>query len=69
MGACRTSDSFQTGWVFSHLKEVEKSLGKPLLLEEFGKKVHCCVPYCVRCQLVPRSCCPHPVHRLEISRS
>lgn len=25
--------------MFSHLKEVEHSLGKPLLLEEFGKKV------------------------------
>jgi hypothetical protein len=42
--ACRTSDSFQTGWVFSHLKEVEQSLGKPLLLEEFGKKVRRYVP-------------------------
>jgi hypothetical protein len=27
--------------VFSHLKEVEQTLGKPLLLEEFGKKVRC----------------------------
>ena len=39
MLCCRTSESFQTGWVLSHLKEVERSLGKPLLLEEFGKKL------------------------------
>jgi hypothetical protein len=43
---CRTSESFQTGWVYSHLKEVERSLGKPLLLEEFGKKVGRLVSLC-----------------------
>lgn len=35
----RTTDVFQTGWVMSHLKEAEQLLGKPLLLEEFGKKL------------------------------
>ena len=38
-GGRSTSESFQTGWVMSHLREVETTVGKPLLLEEFGKKL------------------------------
>lgn len=36
---CRTSDAFQTRWVMSHLREMEIGIRKPLLLEEFGKKL------------------------------
>ena len=35
----RTSEAFQLEWIVSHMREVERVLGKPLLLEEFGKKL------------------------------
>lgn len=36
----RTSEQFQTRWVMSHLQEMEEGIRKPLLLEEFGKKLN-----------------------------
>ena len=35
---CRTDSEFQEEWVRVHVKAAEE-LGKPLLLEEFGKKL------------------------------
>eukprot|EP01026_Neomeris_dumetosa_P001875 TRINITY_DN1048_c0_g1_i10.p1 TRINITY_DN1048_c0_g1~~TRINITY_DN1048_c0_g1_i10.p1 ORF type:complete len:522 (-),score=65.63 TRINITY_DN1048_c0_g1_i10:651-2216(-) len=35
----RTEIQFQIDWVNSHIKEVQDSIHKPLLLEEFGKKL------------------------------
>ena len=35
----RTSEAFQSGWVLAHLDDAEASVRKPLLLEEFGKKL------------------------------
>ena len=39
---CRTEREFQAAWLASHMRAAEKSLKKPLLLEEFGKKVKTC---------------------------
>ena len=35
----RTSEAFQSRWVLAHLAEAEAAVRKPLLLEEFGKKL------------------------------
>ena len=35
----RTSPEFQMQWLAAHIKEAEDLLHKPLLLEEFGKKL------------------------------
>ena len=35
----RTSEAFQSGWVLAHVDEAETAVRKPLLLEEFGKKL------------------------------
>ena len=43
--AARTSEAFQSGWVLAHLDDAEAAVQKPLLLEEFGKKlrqISCC---------------------------
>ena len=35
----RPEDSFQKSWILAHIREAEEELGKPLLLEEFGKSI------------------------------
>ena len=36
---CRTSTDFQADWISYHIDITENEIGKPLLLEEFGKKL------------------------------
>jgi len=35
----RPEDSFQKSWILEHAKEAQQVLGKPLVLEEFGKSI------------------------------
>ena len=35
----RPEDFFQKSWILAHIREAEEELGKPLLLEEFGKSI------------------------------
>ena len=36
---CRTDREYQEEWIDSHVKVAQKTLKKPLILEEFGKKL------------------------------
>mmetsp|Transcript_30547 Transcript_30547/g.65411 ORF Transcript_30547/g.65411 Transcript_30547/m.65411 type:complete len:146 (-) Transcript_30547:108-545(-) len=35
----RPEESFQRSWILTHMREAEEELGKPLVLEEFGKSI------------------------------
>jgi hypothetical protein len=37
---CRSESEFARDWLESHMEEAEKRIGKPLLLQEFGKRLH-----------------------------